>query len=439
MSRKKTYSVPFGTTTDAKAGNGDGHLTEPTVGGPQPAAERALKAEPTHALIHTATPSTVRAINRSLILNLIRLHQPISRAELSQRTGIFRSNISDIVEELIEQQLVVEKRGRAIGPGRVPMLLSLNSDGARVLAVSVRPSETLVAAAGLTGRIYHSLAFETPRGPREFTKMLLGTITKFRERYPGHGAALQEIGIGVPGLVNASNGQILWLPALPEYSGLELAAAIEEHCGISTAIDNDSNLAALAELWSNETADLSNFVVVVIGDVGVGAGIVLNRELYRGHDTSFAAEFGHMIVDPAGPECSCGRRGCWELFVSDRATWTRYARAGEQEFSESRFKELLRLAFAGDKRAWGALSDTAKYLSLGLSNIFLALNPEIIIVAGQVVKAWDLIQHTVGRVFRLPILSVPIRAARPDIEQLYLQGAVRLALRKAFAKPKLGW
>ena len=406
---------------------------------PQPAIERVLKAEPRHALIHTATPSTVRAINRSIILNLIRLHQPISRAELSNRTGIFRSNISDIVEELIAQELVVEKRGRPIGPGRVPMLLSLNSDGARVLAVSVRPSETLVAAAGLTGRIYHSLAFETPRGPREFTKTLLATIAKFRERYRGHGAALQEIGIGVPGLVNASNGQILWLPALPEYSGLELAAEIEEHCAISTAIDNDSNLAALAELWSNETADLSNFVVVVIGDVGVGAGIVLNRELYRGHDTSFAAEFGHMIVDPAGPECSCGRRGCWELYVSDRATWTRYARASEQEFNESRFKELLRLAFAGDKRALGALSDTAKYLSIGLSNIFLALNPEIIIVAGQVVNAWDLIQHTVRRVFRLPILSVPIRAARPDIEQLYLQGAVRLALRKAFAKPKLGW
>jgi predicted NBD/HSP70 family sugar kinase len=438
VSRKKTHSVEFGTTTDTAENNSGGNGTARSVTAPQPASERAVKAQP-RRLIHTATPSTVRAINRSIILNLIRLHQPISRAELSQRTGIFRSNISDIVEELLEQELVIERRGTAVGRGRVPMLLSLNSEGARVLAVSVRPAETLVAAAGLTGRIYHSVAFETPRRPREFTRTLLATITKFRERYPGQGAGLQEIGIGVPGLVNASNGQILWLPELPDYSGLELPAEIQEHCGISTAIDNDSNLAALAELWSNETADLSNFVVVVIGDVGVGAGIVLNRELYRGHDTSFAAEFGHMIVDPAGPECSCGRRGCWELYVSDRATWTRYSRASQQEFSESRFKELLRLAFAGDKRALGALSDTAKYLSIGLSNIFLALNPEVIIVAGQVVNAWDLIQDTVRRVFRLPILNVPIRAARPDIEQLYLQGAVRLALRKAFAKPKLGW
>ena len=192
MSRKKTYSVAFGTTTDAKAGNGDGNLTRRSASVPQPAVERALKAEPRHALIHTATPSTVRAINRSIILNLIRLHQPISRAELSHRTGIFRSNISDIVEELIAQELVVEKRGRPIGPGRVPMLLSLNSDGARVLAVSVRPSETLVAAAGLTGnpartsRVYQDVAGDNCEIPREIPRSwscIAGD--RYRSSWPG--------------------------------------------------------------------------------------------------------------------------------------------------------------------------------------------------------------------------------------------------------------
>ena len=401
--------------------------------------DRTSALERRNPLIHTATPSTVREVNRSIILNLIRRHQPISRAELSQRTGIFRSNISDIVDELVGQDLVVEKRGIAVGRGRVPTLLSLNGNSFRVLAVSVRPSETLVAAAGLTGKISKRVTFETPRNPREFVRKLLKTIAQFHEQHPGKASGLQEIGVGVPGLVKASAGQVLWIPALPEYSGFELAAEIEKRSGISTAADNDSNLAALAELWVDETADLSDFVVLVIGDVGVGAGIILNRELYRGHDTSFAAEFGHMTIDLAGAECSCGRRGCWELYVSDRATWQRYLPKSPTEFDPSRFQELLDLAHQGNQQALGALGETAKYLSVGISNIFLALNPEVIIVAGCIAKAWDLIQNTVVRSFSPPGLNVPIRTARPDLEQLYLRGAIRLALRKAFAKPKLGW
>jgi predicted NBD/HSP70 family sugar kinase len=437
VSRKKTSNTEFENTTGVNADEigGDGTASLAAL---QPVTGPGLKTQRRRDPIHTATPSTVRAINRSIILDLVRLYQPISRAELSQRTGIFRSNISDIVEELLEQELVVEKRGTAAGRGRVPMLLSLNRDGAGVLAVSVRAAKTVVAAAGLTGKVYDTVTFETPQEPSEFTKALLQTIARFRKRFAGQRAALQEIGIGVPGLVNATVGRVLWLPQLPDYSGLELQTEIEKACGISTAVDNDSNLATLAELWSNEAADLSNFVVVVIGDVGVGAGIVFNRELYRGHDTSFAAEFGHMIVDPAGPECRCGRCGCWELYVSDHATWTRYA-DDSRTFTELRFKELLDLAFAADKRALGAVTETAKYLSIGLSNIFLALNPEVIIVAGQIVNAWAMVQHSVRNVFRLPRLNVPLRAASLNMEELYLQGAVRLALRKAFAKPKLGW
>jgi predicted NBD/HSP70 family sugar kinase len=389
---------------------------------------------------YTATSATIRDVNRSVLLNLIRVYQPVSRAQLSELSGIVRSNVSEIVEQLVERRLVVEKRAQPSGRGRVPILLFLNNAGFHVLAVSIRPSETTVALSGLSGEIQDQTAFQTPKRPSELVDLIGLEVRRLRKsskllRSPESA----QIAISVPGLVDAASGSVRWMGSLPEYSDFSLAGAVEKRTGIPAAAENDCNLGALAELAFAEAErnHLKDFVFLEVGAVGVGAGIILNRELYRGHDSSIAAEFGHMVVDPQGPCCSCMRHGCWELFVCDRATWNRYSPL--VNYTASRFDHMLAALGTREPAAVAALEETARYLALGISNIAFALNPELIIVAGRVAEAWHLIEPFIKRELNSTKLRVNVRTASHKAGELFLHGAVQFALSRVFARPKVGW
>jgi N-acetylglucosamine repressor len=389
--------------------------------------------QPARGRARAARPSTIREINRSIILNLVRLHQPLSRADLSGLSGIFRSNVSDIVERLIKQGLINEERAVPSGRGRVPFMLTLNAAGFGVLGVNVRASETTLALAGLTGgRVEHD-TFATPERPAELVKKIAGFTRKWGQNM---GPRLREIGISMPGWVNGRTGTLRWIPALPAYAGFALATAVEKATGVPTAVENDCNLGALAELVDSEAKGehLRDFVLLDIGGVGVGAGIVVDGEIYRGYDTTVAAEFGHMMIDPGGPACPCGGKGCWELYVTSRATWKRYR--PRIPFTRARFEELL---VANDSEAQAALRETARYLAIGISNIAFALNPQVIVVAGRMAVAWKSIKAPLERALSVRRLAVPVRPASVDANELFLRGATQLALGKAFERPSVGW
>lgn len=388
----------------------------------------------------TATPSSIRSVNRSIILYLIRKHQAISRAGLSELTGIYRSNVSFIVEELIAEGLVIEQRANPQGRGRVPILLSLHDEGHRVLAISIRPRYSVVAIAGLTGTIAASVTFDTPGDPALFLDALDTAIPGVSKK-AGLKAQdkFEQVAISVPGFVNSKTGTISWLPLLPAYGNLDLKTQVENRAGCPVAVENDCNLGALAELSMSELdgEPLRDFVFIEIGDEGMGAGIVMNRELYRGRDSTLSAEVGHMIIDSSGPLCSCGRRGCWELYVCDRATWDRYSFG--VKFTPQRFQRFIADVMSAHPRAMASAQETARYLSLGISNVSLLLNPSTIIIAGNVCNIWNSISRTVESAFASASVAVPIRAARLTPDQLFLRGAIHLALSRIFSAPRLGW
>jgi predicted NBD/HSP70 family sugar kinase len=390
--------------------------------------------------IHTATPSSVRAVNRSIILGLIRRQQPISRAELARLTGIFRSSVSDIVDELLEEALVHEARSAPLQRGRVPMSLTLNDSGHRVLGVNIRPVYCQIASAGLSGVIGRSLAFATPASPKELVQAVAKSIRQLRkERVPDESEHFQRIGIAVPGCVDVATGSISWTPTHPELSGFPITEQIYEHTGIEAVADNDCNAGALSELWlsTGEKKDRStDFIFLNVSDFGAGAGAVLNGEVYLGHDARFAAEIGHMVVDANGPACRCERRGCWELYISNEATWRRvHPRSG---FTLEGFSELLAEARAGKARPLASIQETARFLSLGISNAGFAFNPSEVIVAGRITAIWDLIRDQVENEYGSPHLSYAIRPAHLSADDSLLHGAVCLALRHVFARPKFG-
>ena len=380
---------------------------------PGPVRGKRQGASSGREIASTASPSTIRDINRSILLNLIRLHQPVSRARLAVMTGMFRSSISDIVKELVDAGLLIEKRATPEGRGRVPVMLSLNDRGFEVIGVSVRFDQTTVAVAGLTGKTGERLSFATPQAPAELVTQIAAAAARLSA---GGGEqrsrSIQQIGVSLPGLVDANSGRVRWLPRLPAYSNFDLAAALKQALGAPVAADNDANLAALAEVTIalSEHDALRDFVFLDLGSEGVGGGMILNGELYRGHDATLAAEFGHMVIEANGVECSCGRKGCWEMYVSDRATLRRYAEmTGMPAKSYSQF---LQAAIAGDPVAQSCLESTARYIAIGLTNIAFAINPAAIVVSGNIRDAWQAVSPVVEEAFAATRLSLPVRRSR---------------------------
>jgi predicted NBD/HSP70 family sugar kinase/biotin operon repressor len=389
-------------------------------------------------LIRTATPSSVRAVNRSIILDLIRRRQPVSRAELARITGIFRSSVSDIVDELISDGLVLEERARSLRRGRMPMSLMLNEGSYPVLGLNIRPQYSQIACAGLSGTIQRTWTFRTPGSPRKLVEAVERAISNLR-REMSPKSQFRRMGVSVPGHIDTVTGRIVWTPTHPELSDFPIAEAIFTVTGIPTLADNDCNAGALSELWlstQRKKDRASDFVFLNVSDFGTGAGAIVNGEIYLGHDSRFAAEAGHMVIEPDGVLCTCGRRGCWERYVSNYATWRRYR--PRAKFTVAAFEEMLASVSKGNRQALETVHETARYLSLGISNIGFLFNPAEVVIAGRITAVWETIADELKSAFGSPHLNLTMRPARLSADDSLLHGAVCLALRDIFAAPKFG-
>jgi predicted NBD/HSP70 family sugar kinase len=386
--------------------------------------------------IVSANLQTMRQVNRSVILNLIRENQPISCPQLAQLSGIHRSNVSLIADELIQEGLVQEWRAQPKGRGRVPWMLSLAKSSGVVLGVNMRLSRTTGVLADLDGQMREVFSFKTPKRPKAFIDVLCAQITRVLHSLPGLSKTLHQIALAVPGRVYPNTG--LQMPDFPEYAGFPLAEELEKNIKMSVLIANGGNVAALAALWLEKKngSSIRDLAFFAVNDSGVGGGIIFNGQLYSGYDQSFAGEFGHMIVDPDGPLCPCGRQGCLGEFVCDRATWRRYD--SHRAFSTDEFTLLVKRARYGDPQARRALDKTIWYLLRGVSNIIMALNPQQITIAGEIAAAWDLIEMHIQRTKFVSDFSNKIRPARVSLNDLYQLGAVQCGLQQIFRAPDLG-
>ncbi len=386
--------------------------------------------------ITTATPQTIRHVNRRIVLNLIRLHQPLSRAGLSRITGMHRSNISVIVEELIADGLVREERADPMGRGRVPFLLYVTEDSVYVIGVNLWVSETKIALGRLDGSIEKVTSFTTPDDPSVFVQMLDREIRRLLLTVrPSMKNSIRNLTVSVPGHIKSRANKEVWIPALPAYSGFSLGEAIEAKIGIPTEVMNNASLGALTEMWLEEMDHvvLKDFIFLLIGDMGAGSGLVIHHQLYLGHDLTFAGEFGHMVIDPDGPKCACGKHGCWQLYVSASATWKRYRPT--VRYTAAGFHQFLQSVRNHDSAAIAALKETAKYIALGVANISQILNPEVIILCGEITAVWDILQPEIVRHLLLLNTTTEIRPTKANANQIFLQGAVRFGLNKIFNPP----
>jgi N-acetylglucosamine repressor len=394
-----------------------------------------------------ATRSTPRAINRQIVLNLVREHQPISRADVARQMSVGRGMVTSLVNELLNEGAIYEGEAVDAPRGRRPTMLFVRTHDRLAVAIDVRFSRTFLMLTDFGGTALELETFDTVVAPKDLVADLARRIKRLLKSHRAAGTC-HGIGLVVPGMVDQSTGMVLNAPQLG-WKNVDIRDALSRATGLPVSIENAPVACALAQMWLGQsgTDTPRDFVYVTVSD-GVGAGVVVNGEVVRGHGSS-AGEFGHVPLDLDGPECMCGARGCVEAFTSNLATLSRYL---GHEFSPAVARELLAAsgvtmediisrADHGDTRAAAALTETARYLGAGLSVIINSLNPAQLYVGGEIVSAWDRIEPVIRDVIQQRALTggaadTPI-LAEPPSSHPRLRGATALVAAPTFAAPQV--
>ncbi len=380
--------------------------------------------------LHVASSDVVREINRRTVLNLIRSKAPVSRADLARLSGLQRSTISLIVEELIRDRWVLEGPTGRLPRGRRPTYLRISEDRL-VAGVDIRPTQTTVVLADMNGKFASHESFDTPTDPEKGVAEVIGAVRRLQTGCAGK--TIEGIGVILPGRLDSEFRKLVFVPNLP-WAGFDLRTPLERAFSLPVEMENAAAGCALAAAWFDHL-ETDNLVVVSVTE-GVGTGVFVAGNLARGA-SGMAGEFGHIPVDLNGPPCGCGSRGCWETFGSNRAALRFYLEAGGNAAGLT-FPGLLDLADQGDTRAAGALGKMAYHLGRGMRLIVAALDPERILVIGDLTRAWErfgpVIQAQIGQQV-LPGAKAPALVPIHQGGMARLRGAVAVALFKHVGLP----
>jgi predicted NBD/HSP70 family sugar kinase len=377
------------------------------------------------AYAELASSEVARDINRDVVLELVRTKQPVSRADLSRLSGLQPSTISSIVEQLLSEKWIAEGAAARRPRGRRPTLLSLNSDMVIIVA-DVRPQQAVIAVIDLNGRFLSREALPLVSDPERGVGNIIASMERMIEMYPEK--SFEGVGLSLPGRVDPISQRLILAPNLP-WSLFDMKKAIESRIPLQVEMDNAANACLLSELWFGRMDGVRNAVLVTISE-GVGAAILANGQLVTGR-SGLAGEFGHIPIDPNGPQCGCGRKGCWEVYASSRAATGYYAEL-KPDSPRPTIMELLNLAEDGDPDAVKALSRQATYLGKGLLSITAALAPELILLTGGLTSSWARFGHLVEAELAANMLAgaPPRIAVTNDAELARLRGAAALVLQR---------
>lgn len=390
-----------------------------------------------------ATSETARDINRRIVLNLIRTHQPISRADLARHSGLQRSTVSVIAEQLIKERWITEGANGHTARGRRPTFLHLNKERVGIIGINVRPVTTTLALADLDANFLAQDSLPTPPDPKQFVAELVPRVRKLIETRPE--LTCEGIGVSLPGRVDLATKKLVFAPNLG-WRDFDLKTPLEKATKLPVELENAANSCALTEICFGRRAEgLRNLVVVTVSE-GIGCGLILNHQLVQG-STGTAGEFGHAALVQDGLECSCGNRGCWEMYASNSAAVRYYSQAStpsrgrrstglEKTIS---FDHLLRLAEQRDTKAVEALRQMANYLGRGLAPLVAGLAPDMIVIVGEVTRVW----HQVGPIIKDTVRQHSYTRAETQIvpsdpiTQPRLRGTIALVLLKHFGAPAI--
>jgi predicted NBD/HSP70 family sugar kinase len=377
------------------------------------------------AYVELASSESARDINRDVVLEIIRSQQPVARADVARASGLQPSTVSAIVEQLIHERWVKEGAIARRPRGRHPTLLSLN-DELVILAADIRPKQAIVALLDLNGRFLAREVVPLVSEPESAIGKIILCMESMRANHPKH--SFEGIGISMPGRIDPRSQLLILAPNL-KWGSYDIKSAIEDKMHLQVELMNAANACLLAELWSGKLDGIRNAVLITVSE-GVGGAILASGQIITSR-SGLAGEFGHSPIDPLGPLCGCGQRGCWEVFASSNAALRYYAeiRPGDAPLN---IHELLHRTEEDDPAAIAAVSRQAACLGRGLRLVTAALSPEVILIAGDITTCWVRFGPLIQAELEATMLAghTPQLGITSDGELARLRGAAAVVLQR---------
>ena len=392
-----------------------------------------------------ANRDLIRAINRFNILNAIRSSGCLSRTDIARYSGLSQASVTGITAELIEAGLLIETAIGASEGGRRPVLLALNPDGASALGVYLSISQISVVIIDFEATILatHLMPLEHAYySPEALAAKTVQAIQACMWEANFSKDRIAGVGIAVPGLVDSQTGQVRFLPNY-QWSGVNLRDIVQAKIDHPTYIENSANTLTISEQWFGEGRGLDNFAVITL-EHGVGMGLVINGQLFRG-DKGIAGEVGHLTIDPLGPECRCGRRGCLEALVGNYAILREARQAAQQGLWSPQdpdhvtIEEVLAAAQSGEPALRRIYAEAGRVLGTAVGNLIKLLNPSKIFIAGRGTAAGAMLFDSMFTVIPDTISdklnASPEVIVKPWNQTNYARGAGALVLQEIYKHP----
>ena len=332
--------------------------------------------------------STIRSHNRALLLNLLLIHEPVSRVELASITGLTIPTVHGLIKELMQEGIVEElgtTEPQGGGAGRRAALLGLKPCSRVSIGVDLGVRTTRIGLLDLKGNILQEAQVirHGEEKPKDTLDKVLSTVEELVSDSALSAENIVGLGIGVPGLVEVATGTIRRCPNLGWHS-IPIAVWFQEKLNMPVIIDNNIRAMAVGERMFGRGREEANLISFFVGP-GIGAGVMINDQIFRGVNDG-AGEVGHTLIDPNGPMCSCGRRGCLEAVASNRAIvrnlWE-VIQSGkdpglqnlvlqelaQQDSGELTIETIIGWAEGGNKYCLTLLEQAGRFLGEGVANL----------------------------------------------------------------------
>lgn len=329
--------------------------------------------------------------NQSVILEAIRqADDGLSRTELVAATGLSAQTVTNITRRLLGDGFIREAERRINGPGKPRVTLRLIADSRFSVGVHLDPAVMTFVLLDLSGAVVRRMSVRTPaKEPRLIIESMAGTIEALIAGSGVDRTLIAGVGVAAPGPLDTQKGTVIDPPKLLGWHRVPLRAVLAEATGLRVVLEKDTTSAAVGELWKRRGSADDSFVFVYLG-TGIGAALARDGEAVRG-STHNIGEIGHIIVDPQGPSCTCGLRGCVEVVCTPEAIVERAERAGvfqdDREGSDAaavdvRFSELCDRAAAGEERARDVLRQAAGHLAVLTAALTNMLDVDRVVFGG---------------------------------------------------------
>ncbi|HZG58253.1 ROK family transcriptional regulator [Paenibacillus sp.] len=385
----------------------------------------------------TGDQTLIKRMNKSLVLDTIRSHAPISRADIAAKLGLNKATVSSLVAEWLDERLVLETGLGESSGGRKPVMLLFHREAGHAIGVDLGVNTVSAVLTDLSGAI---LARERRRlrvsAPADAALVVCDVVRSLARSAPEAPYGVVGVGLGVPGIVDDA-GVVLTAPNFG-WRDAPLRGMLEAELGLRVVLDNEANVGAVGEKQFGIGRDAGDLVYVSAG-VGIGTGLIVGHELYRGA-SGFSGELGHMTIQAdGGRPCSCGSAGCWEMYASEIAL-TALGDGAAPELRE--LEGAVRLAEAGDAAAIAVLEAIGRYLGIGVATAVNAFNPEMIIVGNRLALARRWLEAPLREAAASRALRHHLDRARIEFASLGLDsaalGAASLAISRFLDGAKAG-